>query len=417
MSEPGVVESSLGRWARNAVLLWGVIACQKLAAFAFQIGLGRRGGFAALGVVATIGTASTFTASFSSLGLADRAMYRAADARSTDRAPDDTVGTGHGLYLGLAALGFALLAASVPWVVTDAALRPLAWSLVLGAFASHVGAYSIAALRGFGEPRRETLATLVTSAVLALAAATHVGVRALGLTSAATGLLTLAIVGSAMRTRTWLRPAGGAVREILRDAQRAVPYLAVGTGCVLLGGADILLARLAGGATDTGVLQCATAVVRAGLYGPWMFGALLVHRVRRHVRERGKVPRVPLVAFGVALGLIASVGAWVTMPWVLRAYGVPVARVLPSETVSLLTAPTGYVALLLLPVATGLAPLRAAVSMCIALIAAFTAGSVLAPRLGVPGAIIACAMGYLTLTVALLTVVMGGSVREDAEAG
>ncbi len=408
--------SSLRRWFWSAAFLWSGIAIQKLAWFAFQIGLGRRGGFAAVGVAASMGTACSLAASFSSLGLADRAMYRAAAARSSDRTPDASVGTGHGLFLAAGLLGFAALAPAVPAIVEDRGLRPLAGLMLIGALVGHQSAYSIAALRGLGEPARETLAEIACSAILVAAVVAKLGVTALGIASAVAALASLVIVVSAARTRPWLRPRIGAVRELAREAVRAMPYLAVATGCVVLGGVDVLLARVHGGSTQTGVLQCATAVLRAGLYGPWMLGSLLVHRVSRRVRTTNSVPVGGLVLSGLVLAAIAVAGAWITMPWVIRAYSVAPDRVIPSEIVALCVAPPGYVALVLVPVATGFSARRTAACVWIALTAALAIGSVAVQRFGVPGAIVACAAGYLILTLLLVGAVLRRPRMEDLRA-
>lgn len=393
-------------WLRGAVFLWGAIAAGKLAAFAFQIRLGRSGGLTALGVAASIGTAGSFMASLSSLGLADRAMYRAATARCSGRIPDASVRSAHGLFLLAGAVGFTVLAWLLPVIVEDRQLRPFAWFLLIGGLANHLCLYSLKALRGLGEPAREAVATLVCSAIIAVTALAGVGVNALGIAFAMTGILGFALMFSATRSRPWLRPNIVNLRELLRDALNATPYFAIGTGCVVLGGVDVLLARLHGGSQDAGVVQCAAAVVRAGLYGPWMFGSLLVHRVQHTAQATGAVPRVALVMLGLGLAAIAVAAAWATLPWVLGAYGVPAQRVIPSAMVALCLAPAGYVALVLLPVATGLSLPRTALCVGIALVAGLSIGSITVHRFGVPGAIAGSETGYLVLAVLLLRVVL-----------
>lgn len=384
--------SVLSRLPLLTVGLWGAIALQKLATFGLQLAFGRTGGLEAVGLYATIGAICSVVGAVLHFGLPDWVMYRVARQQAQPLDDEPAPGVGHGLFLVAAVAGYGLVALTLPaWVPTaDVAF---ALVVVVGLLGHHLASFSFAGLRGAGRPAIEIVALSLSACVVAVGALPGMPAQAPLAGLLVAGLVQLAAVGWSVARHPFLRPLRVDVSALRRQVVRSLPYLAIGGGAMALGSADLFVARLFGSTDAVGELQCATAVLRAGTFAPWVAATLVLHRLVAARADGRPLPLGVLFALGSALALLAMAGAYLTGPQVAHGFGVAFAQVEASATLALWLAPLTYLWVMYLPVITVIDPRSAQLAVALGLLVALGVGAAASPE-GVAGALVASAAGH-----------------------
>ena len=181
------------------------------------------------------------------------------------------------------------LAVASPWLVDVPELRWPMLLIVAGSFGNYLVCFSFSGLRGAGRPGLEIVAVLVTSVITVSAALLSREVVTIAWALLAVGVVNALAVVAASALAPELRPRLPDLGGLWPQLKKSLPYLVIGTGSLWLGTADILLVRWHGDSTAVGLLQSGTVLLRAGLFGPWFAGSLLIKPMleyRRAMRGR-----------------------------------------------------------------------------------------------------------------------------------
>jgi hypothetical protein len=328
----------------------GLIAAtgaQKLAYFALQLAFGRIGGLPFLGALAAMNAVLAVVSSSVHAGLPDWVMYTMAAPRTDERAP----GRGHGLFLALAVPCYLGLALATPWLVDVPELRGPMLLIVAGSFGNYLVCFSFSGLRGAGRPGLEILTVLVTSAITVAAALLAREVATIAWALLAVGAVNALAVLAASALVAELWPRLPDLSGLWPQVQKSLPYLVIGTGSLWLGTADILLVRWHGDSAAVGLLQSGTLLLRAGLFGPWFAGTLLIKPMLEARRASGKTPLGLLLAIAAVLAAGALTVSRVATPYTFGPLQVDASAALPVLHRSLPLWTVAYFTILLMPVA------------------------------------------------------------------
>lgn len=394
----GAVKPGEANWS---LALWMALGLNKLALFVYTLALGRLGGEGALGAHASLVTSAGLAGGLLHAGLPDWALYRAAGARAEGRDPPDALRTGHALFLTSAAAAYAGVAACLPLLLPDPAHRAYGTAVVLGLFLAHLSAFALSSFRGRGEPRPEALATFAAAVALAAGALVATTPLQLGAAFVASGTCLALPFAASLRSGA-TRPQGAALTRGAACVREALPYLALGLGWQLLWATDVLMTRATSGNAEVGLLAAAMLVLRGGLYGASLFGALLLHRVR----EGERAVRPLLLGLGPVLAGLAVAVAWAFHGLLAHHFSIPAGALRPVLAAGSLAAPVAYTATLWMPVAMGLAPARVTRALAAGVAVALPLGVALRDQ-GAVGGVVALCAGQGVLLALLGPLVLG----------
>lgn len=406
-SGPSRVRERLATWIGAGSALFVANVLHRAGTMVFQFAVGHAGGVEAVGVMSSALAMAWVGGSFGGLGLPDRAMYTAALDET-----DPTLRPAHGLFLAVTAGSAVAVGAAAAILAPDVGpLLPLA--LVAGAFTQHAGAFLFSALRGMSRPRLEAIAWSASSLLLlAVSGLSFLEPRLSVLAGAfvASGVCVLAVAAMGSRAHRPLAPRMPTLRGAVREVRTSGSYFLVGAGGMLLGSADLIGAQLWLDSARVGALHAGTLVLRAALAAPWFFSVLALKA--RPGRRRPGLPA--LVASAVTVWAIASVAAWIAVPWIARGYDIDPALFRPVTLVAIAVSLPAYLATTLLPRAV-MRHRRGTVRVFV-LLGIFAPGAFwLAARAGdVTGLQLAHAGGYLLLAAAFVGLRLRGRKRSPS---
>ena len=395
---------------RRSVVLWGGIGVHKLGVLVFSFALGRLGGAAAVGVMASVLAVSWVVGTLAGMGLPDRVTFAAAarTGQGSGLSPDE--GSRHGVYLvAIAAMHVLLFLLAFRVAGTaDPQLGRLAQGLVIGAGLQASAAYPFCARRGQGRPQVEAGALVLAG--LALAGGFGVGTLAgLGAVWASAAAIQ-AVAGWAVSWTTpglWMRWPGA-----IGPAFRAgLPWLGFGVGAWLVGNIDVLLARSIGAPEAVGWLQVGTMGVRAGGVAPWVVATLSLHQLEARAQRGLGLPWPRIALWAVGLSTVIAGAAWVLMPWLAAGHGLAVETVRVPTLAAVACTPALVTALLLLPIAAARNLPRTLVVILIGLGVGVGIAMVRPLQLGISDCIVAAGASQWVVTLGLLGVLGAARAR------